>query len=63
LILSGSPGSKGFVTISALQKSKCCNVPDVPGVYLVLRASKTSPEFLAESSGGHFKGNFSPPSI
>lgn len=49
-------GFEGFVTISALQESRCCDVPDVPGVYLVLRASKTPPEFLGESTGGHFKG-------
>ena len=49
-------GFEGFETISALKESRCCDVPDVPGVYLVLRASKTPPEFLAESTGGHFKG-------
>jgi hypothetical protein len=49
-------GFEGFVTISALRESKCNDVPDVPGVYLVLRTSTTLPEFLVESTGGHFKG-------
>ena len=49
-------GFDGFVTISDLQASGCCEVPDKPGVYIVLRANGTRPEFLQESTGGHFKG-------
>ncbi len=46
----------GFVTISALQTSKCCAVPDRPGIYLVLRPNDTPPKFLKKSTGGHYKG-------
>jgi hypothetical protein len=49
-------GFKGFVAISALQASKCHEVPDKPGVYLVLRRKKARPVFLSQSTGGHFKG-------
>jgi hypothetical protein len=49
-------GFSGFVTISALQKSECCEVPNQPGVYLVLRPNSTRPDFLNESIGGHFQG-------
>ena len=49
-------GFRGFVPISALQASKCRQVPDEPGVYLVLRPGKTRPAFLSQSIGGHFKG-------
>jgi hypothetical protein len=49
-------GFEGFLPIPVLQESNCCYVLDVPGVYLVLRSSKTPPEFLAESTGGFFKG-------
>jgi hypothetical protein len=30
-------GFDGFVTVSALQASKCCEVPNKPGIYLILR--------------------------
>ena len=49
-------GFDGFVAIPALQRSKCCEVPKKQGVYLILRPSIFSPEFLSESIGGHFKG-------
>ena len=48
-------GFRGFVPISVLQASKCRQVPDEPGVYLVLRPGKTRPAFLSQSIGGHFK--------
>ncbi len=50
-------GFKGFFAISALQTSQCREVPDVPGVYFILRLNRTPPEFLSEGTGGHFKGN------
>ena len=53
----GHSGFDGFVTVSALQASKCCEVPNKPGVYLVVRPSSVLPEFLNESVGGRFKGN------
>lgn len=49
-------GFEGFVTISALQTSNCCEVPNKPGVYLILRPNMALPDFLSESVGGHFKG-------
>jgi hypothetical protein len=49
-------GFKGFKAVSTLQPSGCCEVPDEPGVYLVLRLSAKRPDFLSESVGGHFKG-------
>jgi|ERR1019366_685900 hypothetical protein len=49
-------GFEGFVTILALQKSRCCEVPTKPGVYLILRSNTAPPDFLSESVGGHFKG-------
>jgi hypothetical protein len=51
----GEAGFAGFAPISALQASNCCEVPDAPGVYLVLRPNNTGPDFLPESAGGHFK--------
>jgi siroheme synthase-like protein len=49
-------GFKDFRAISTLQESGCCDVPDVPGVYLVLRPNTAPPDFLERSTGGHFKG-------
>lgn len=49
-------GFQGFVSVSALQESKCLKVPDAPGVYCVLRPSTKPPIFLRRSTGGHFKG-------
>lgn len=48
-------GFEGFVRIADLQKSACCDVPAVPGIYIVLRPSATPPQFLSESTGGYFK--------
>jgi hypothetical protein len=49
-------GYVGFESISTLQNTDCDHVPDAPGVYLVVRPEITTPEFLEESIGGHFKG-------
>jgi len=49
-------GFEGFVCVRDLQRLKCCDVPNEPGVYLVLSAGTKSPEFIARSTGGHFKG-------
>jgi hypothetical protein len=49
-------GFDGFVPISSLQISKCREVPEQPGVYLVVRPNTARPDFLGESIGGHFKG-------
>ncbi len=49
-------GFDGFLAISALQKSHCSGVPDERGIYVVLWHRATRPDFLEESTGGHFKG-------
>lgn len=47
---------RGFVAISALQASNCHEVPEEPGVYLVLRLHTSWPVFRRKSTGGRFKG-------
>jgi hypothetical protein len=49
-------GFRGFVSISALQTSRCSELPNMPGICLVVTALHTSPHFLLESVAGHFKG-------
>lgn len=49
-------GFGGFASISTLMRTECAEVQNVPGVYLVLRPSIAAPEFLEQSTGGHFKG-------
>lgn len=49
-------GFAGFVAISRLRASDCCEVPKEPGIYLVLTSQKTRPRFVTPSTGGHFKG-------
>jgi hypothetical protein len=49
-------GFEGFQCISDLQSSRCCDLPDKPGIYMVLTRNKESPRFLMKSVGGHFKG-------
>ena len=57
-ISKSSPyGFCGFITVSALRQSDCREVPDEPGVYLVLWPWKdTDPKFLEPGIGGYFKG-------
>ena len=49
-------GFSGLYTIAALQASRPSAVPDEPGVYLLLRDSRSPPVFVARSTGGWFKG-------
>ncbi len=42
--------------INQLRQSNCRQIPDRPGVYVVLRTAITEPEFLEESVGAHFRG-------
>ena len=49
-------GFQGCTSITSLQANACSDVPAEQGVYLVLRPERTSPTFLAQSVGGHFKG-------
>jgi hypothetical protein len=51
-----SYGFVGFITIAELQTTSCSDVPDEPGVYLVIRKDHHPPKFLHRSRGGHFKG-------
>lgn len=48
-------GFSGFVAVSVLRESACRQVPEVPGVYLVIRPQPQPPIFLGHSTGGHFK--------
>ena len=49
-------GFSRFVAVSVLRESACRQVPEVPGVYLVIRPQPQPPIFLGHSTGGHFKG-------
>jgi len=49
-------GFRGFFKVSQLQASGCGEVPEVPGVYLVIRTSMGRPRFLENSVGGCSKG-------
>ena len=49
-------GFSGFMAVSFLRESACRQVPEVPGVYLVIRPQPQPPIFLDHSTGGHFKG-------
>jgi hypothetical protein len=44
----------GFVAVSTLRESACHQVPEVPGVYLVLHPQPQPPVFLDYSRGGRF---------
>lgn len=48
-------GFTGFVPVSKL-RSAASLLPDSGGVYIVVRDSDSSPEFLANGTGGFFKG-------
>lgn len=48
-------GFSGFVPVSKL-RSTASLLPDSGGVYIVVRDSDNSPEFLATGTGGFFKG-------
>ena len=49
-------GFSGFVAVSLLRESACRQVPEVPGVYLVIRPEWQPPSFLGSQHRGHFKG-------
>ncbi len=48
-------GFEGFVPVSRLRHRRD-DVPNVPGVYLVVSHPGSTPAFLAVGTGGHFKG-------
>jgi len=49
-------GLTGFLAVSELRASRLAEVPESPGVYVVLRPLSSSPTFLERSHGGWFKG-------
>jgi hypothetical protein len=49
-------GFEGFKTMGELMDGARAQVPAQKGVYVVLRESESSPQFLSEGTGGHFKG-------
>lgn len=51
-----SSGFEGFVTVTDLWDGGLKRIPELSGVYMVLRVSDQQPEFLEVGSGGHFKG-------
>ena len=50
-----SQGFSGFVRVADLRSGNQDNIPDAPGVYLVLRDFVSHPDFLEVGTGGHFK--------
>ncbi len=46
----------GFLGFTPLLQLDAKSIPKSPGVYAVLRTKQSEPEFLAISTGGHFKG-------
>lgn len=48
-------GFDGFTTVKSLRNATS-DIPTDPGVYIVVRNSKSAPKFLEVGTGGHFKG-------
>lgn len=49
-------GFVGFKTVAEMKSGGYLSLPDIPGVYLILKKDKLSPHFLQVGTGGHFKG-------
>jgi len=49
-------GFTGFLPPPVLYRSNCSQIPPLPGIYLVLRATSLPPQFTPLNRGGHFKG-------
>lgn len=49
-------GFGGFRSFAQLMRSGCAEVPDVSGIYMVVRDPTALPVFSSKSKGGHFKG-------
>ena len=56
LDLLTSRGFEGFVPISQLHRGGCQDVPDVPGVYVVVRTEDGPPTFLKRSHAPAWRG-------
>lgn len=48
-------GFSGFVSVAALRQD-LTQIPDIRGVYMVVRKIGSQPQFRATGSGGHYKG-------
>lgn len=48
-------GFSGFVSVAALRQD-LTQIPDIRGVYMVVREIGNRPQFRATGSGGHYKG-------
>jgi|SRR5258708_6868194 len=48
-------GYKGFRSVASLQASNAIEIPSSPGLYVVCRAGRRRPTFLATNPCGHFK--------
>ena len=49
-------GFEGFKTVGELMDGAKSRIPVQKGVYVVLRESESTPQFLKEGTGGFFKG-------
>ena len=49
-------GFEGFKVMGELMDGARVQIPAQKGVYVVLRESKSAPQFLTEGTGGFFKG-------
>lgn len=49
--------NEGFIGFARLRDLDMAKIPEMAGVYVLLRENPDRPEFLAASTGGHFKGN------
>lgn len=43
------------VTIDELRRTRYADIPNTPGIYLIINASGCAPRFLVKSTGGWFK--------
>lgn len=48
-------GFQAPVTVAELHETGCSGVPQSSGIYLVIRADESLPNFLSQSTGGWFK--------
>ena len=49
-------GFGGFKTVAEMKAGGYLNLPDAPGVYVIIRKNASAPNFLRVGTGGHFKG-------
>jgi restriction endonuclease S subunit len=49
-------GFSEAIIIDKLRETRCAQVPEKSGIYLIIRSSVSEPHFLRKSTGGWFKG-------